>query len=371
LTSVTPNPAVALESEAFQAALAERRDLVYEYLETWPGAAEFKPADIHEGLFAYVRHRGKGLRPFLLLLSCGAMGGDEWQALPAAAAVEIFHIWTLVHDDIIDRDETRRGHATVHAAYASQAREELGLSHDAAAHYGQAVAILAGDLQQSWSYALLTDLLERGVGPPLVLELIRRMSTSLTPQLLEGELLDVQFSLADHHNLGEAEVMHMLGMKTAVLLEYAAWAGAKIGLQGRPDVEGFAERLARFAFLCGTAFQMQDDILGLTADERVLGKPVGADIREGKHTLVLYRTLAKVSGSERETLLQCVGNAHATADEVSQALSIISASGAIEEVAQLADGAISHALDLLNALPESPQKSLLASWATFMLRRNY
>src|SRR3954469_10108027 len=129
----------------FSGLLPALRDPVYDYLDNWPGADNFKPDHIHDALFSYVRQRGKGLRPALLLLCCGAAGGDENQALPAAAAVEVYQTWTLVHDDIIDRDETRRGKPTVHAQYASLARDIYGMTPTEAEHYGMAVGILAGD----------------------------------------------------------------------------------------------------------------------------------------------------------------------------------------------------------------------------------
>src|SRR4051794_33981543 len=160
----------------FSSGLELRRRVVYDYLDTWPGAAEFKPADIHEAIHSYIKRRGKALRPQVLLLACGAAGGDEGTAIPAAAAVEVFHTWTLVHDDIIDRDDTRRGNPTVHAHYREHGLAEHGLDTATASHYGQAVAILAGDTQQSWAFSLLVALRERGVDPGLVLELIERMA---------------------------------------------------------------------------------------------------------------------------------------------------------------------------------------------------
>ncbi len=290
------------EWSAFEEALRHRRDLVYDYLNTWPGTDAFRPTEIHDALFSYITRRGKALRPLLLLLSCAAVGGDEWQAVPAAASVEVFQTWTLVHDDIIDRDHTRRGKPTVHAQYEERARRDLGMDNKAAAHYGTTVGILAGDLQQSWSYALLSDLAERGVQHSIVLELVRRMATSLTPQLLEGEMLDVQFSIPGAPSPGEEAILDMLSKKTAALLEYAAWCGAKIGLGGGADEHGYADALGKFARLCGVAFQLHDDILGLTADEALLGKPVGSDLREGKLTYVVSCALAKGNELQRSII---------------------------------------------------------------------
>jgi geranylgeranyl diphosphate synthase type I len=360
-----------VELEAFTEALSSRRLLVYDYLENWPGAADFRPDDIHDALFSYVRRRGKALRPALLMLCCGAAGGNEAQALPAAAAVEIFHIWTLVHDDIIDRDALRRGHPTVHARYEDIARKSLGLSESEASHYGIAVAILAGDLQQGWSFGLLSDLAERGIDQGVVLRLVQRMAQSLTPLLLEGEMLDVQFAFAPPESLNERDILHMLHCKTAALLEYAAWAGATIGIGARQDKGDVAGRLGRFASKCGIAFQLQDDLLGLTADEAVLGKPLGSDLREGKRTLVVHRALAALDDGDRATLLGTLGKGHASHDEVRLALSLIERSGALDDVRALANSYISQATAEIDGLTEGEYTRLLRSWASFMLARKY
>ncbi|MDQ5823322.1 MAG: polyprenyl synthetase family protein [Chloroflexota bacterium] len=355
--------------ERFDMVLRERRDRVYEYLDTWPGSAKFKPQDIHDALFTYLQRRGKALRPLLVLLCCGAVGGDEDQALPAAAAVEVFHTWTLVHDDIIDRDDTRRGRPTVHAMYRDHAMSEHGHDQPDAAHYGTSVAILAGDLQQAWTYGLLADLANRGVALPLVLELIDRMAGDLTPGLLEGEMLDVQYSLMPAEDLDEARILHMLTMKTGTLLEYAAWCGAKIGLGGASDPDDLANKLGRFASLCGTAFQLHDDLLGLTADEAQLGKPVGSDIREGKRTLIVYKALSRASQAERRVLLATLGKSDASPAEVEQVLAILHSTGACEEVAALARGFVNQALTLLESVPPNEYRELLRSWALFLLAR--
>lgn len=359
------------QSEAFAAALDSRKRLVYDYIESWAGAVDFKPREMRDAIFSYVRHRGKGLRPALLLFCCGAAGGSEEQAVPAAAAVEIFHIWTLVHDDIIDRDDTRRGAATVHAQFARYARETLGLTTMEASHYGTAVGILAGDLQQSWSYALLADIAARGITPAVTLSLIQRMASSLTPQLLEGELLDVQFAIAPPDKLSESDIVNMLGKKSAALLEFAAQAGVTIGLNGRKDSLSLGYKLGRFAFLCGTAFQMHDDMLGLTANEVTLGKPVGSDIREGKRTLVVYRALSMLDAKSRAIVLDALGKSDAAPEQLHEVVALITESGALSEVRQLANSYISQALELVESLPPTEYISLLRSWALFLLSRKY
>jgi geranylgeranyl diphosphate synthase type I len=366
LAALTPE-----ELAAFEAALMERRRLVYDFLENWPGAERFRPEQIHDAAFSYIKRRGKALRPMLLLLSCGAVGGDEQVALPAAAAVEVYQTWTLVHDDIIDRDQTRRGRPTVHAEYASRAAQHYGLAPPEAAHYGTTVAILTGDIQQAWCYALMAELAGRGVDAALVLELIDRMASSLTPQLLEGEMLDVQYALVPPDHLTEEDILAMLTKKTGSLLEYAAWCGAKIGLAGKPDPHDRASRLSRFAYLCGTAFQLRDDLLGLVADEQVLGKPVGSDLREGKRTLVVFHALARATERDRTALLSVLGNANASPQEIRRALDIINSTGAGDEVARLANRYIADAMRELYQLPDTPHRRLLESWAKFLLARQH
>jgi geranylgeranyl diphosphate synthase type I len=367
----------------FRSELSARRDQVYAYLDGWGGIESFRPAHMREAILSYVRRRGKGLRPALLMLSCGAVGGNEEQAVPAAAAVEVFQIWTLVHDDIIDRDRTRRGHPTVHARFADIGEAEIGLSQGEAAHYGTSVGILAGDLQQSWCYALLCDLERRGVPATLIVELVGRMASSLTPQLMEGEMLDVQFSLRSRDLLsdavsdlgttlpGGAEVLDMLEKKTGTLLEYAAWAGARIGLARNGEDPSQAERLGQFARLCGRGFQLHDDLLGLTADERVLGKPVGSDLREGKLTYIVSRGLELASAEQRNILGSVLGNSEATPSQIDTAVEVLRATGALQNTAELAQTFIEQALALLDALPPSNQRELLRAWAVYLLARQY
>lgn len=361
----------AEEWQAFERALRERRDIVYSYLDNWPGTTAFRPPEIHDALFSYILRRGKALRPLLLLLSCAAVGGDEQKALPAAAAVEVFQTWTLVHDDIIDRDRLRRGKPTVHAEYEERGIRDLNLDHSAAAHYGTTVGILAGDLQQSWCYALLGDLSQRGVSDAVVLDAIRRMATSLTPELLEGEMLDVQYSIPGAPPPGEAAVLDMLGKKTAALLEYAAWCGARIGLGDSADIHGYADSLGKFARLSGLAFQLQDDILGLTADEAVLGKPVGSDLREGKLTYVLCRALAMGDEFQCSIIKAVLGGTWTSTAAIEFAIKTIRDTGAISDAETLANSYISQALKYLSTLPPTQNRDLLRAWAVYLLARKY
>ena len=359
----------------FERELEARRRRVYALIDEPRFGAAFRPDHTRDAIYHYPGQRGKALRPLMLLLSAGAVGGDEDRALPAAAAVELFHTWTLVHDDIIDRDTTRRGRPTVHTAFAARGAADLGLAAAEAAHYGEAVAILAGDQQQGWVYALLAELPERGVAPQVALQLIRELALEVETALLEGEMLDVQFSHEPITALSEAAVLDMLSKKTAVLYRFAARAGALIGLdQTRPPAaEG--ERLCRaletFAATCGTAFQLQDDLLGITGDERRLGKPVGSDLREGKKTLIIFHALRNGTPAQIATLQAVLGNPHATPEAVAAAIAALEATGSLAYVRGMAQETIDRAYRALEVLPDTPYRRLLTLWAHFLVAREF
>ncbi len=359
----------------FEAELEARRSQVYALLEDPRYAAVFRPAHTHDAIYHYLQGRGKALRPLMVLLSCGAAGGDEHRAIPAAAAVELFHTWTLVHDDIIDRDATRRGRPTVHTAFTDRGAHDLGLAGGERGHYGTAVAILAGDQQQGWSYALLTELPERGVSPAVALQLVRELALEVEPALLEGEMLDVQFSHRPITELSEEQVLDMLSKKTAVLYHFAARAGALIGLdQARPGAAEAArllEALETFAATCGTAFQLQDDLLGITGDARRLGKPVGSDLREGKKTLIIFHALRQGTPAQVARLQAVLGNPAADSAAIAAAIQTLEATGSLAYVRNLAQGMITRAYAALETLPESRYRHLLNLWARFLVAREF
>lgn len=328
------------------------------------------PEHLQRAAYAYLERPAKRLRPALLLMCCRAAGGDEAQALPAAAAVEVFHTWTLIHDDVIDNDALRRGQATVHVAAANWAATELGAGPEPAAAYGRDVAILAGDALQAWATDLLLKCAGRGVPERVVLDLASRMQTVLNHRLLEGELLDVQFSYRPVETLSEAEVLTMLRLKTGVLLEYCASAGAAIGLRCLPGENPLVDGLGEFASLCGVAFQLQDDILGVSGDERKLGKPVGSDLREGKVTTLVLHALRTADAPRRDTLRRALGRSQASAADIAAAHRCLAELGSIHYTRNLALDTVHRALARLHqALPPTPMRDLLEAWAEAMVER--
>ncbi|MDH7601443.1 MAG: polyprenyl synthetase family protein, partial [Armatimonadota bacterium] len=332
----------------------------------------FKPNDLREAVFAYLERPGKRLRPAVLMWSCGAVGGNEDSVLPAAAAVEVFHTWTLVHDDLIDNDDLRRGGPTIHKLGETIAAQRMGFNAQNSKDYGRDLAVLTGDSQHGFTISLLCECARSSaIDPYVVLDVIYHLESYVVNTLLEGEILDVQYSFRAIEELTEQDIMRMLWMKTGALYEFAARTGAMLGLNTRSSEHPWVASLSRFASSCGTAFQLQDDILGIVGSESQLGKPVGSDIREGKKTIIVLQALKNASEEEQRFLKSVLGNSNASGEEVKKAADIMVQVGAVEETARMARQYIDTAMKELEALPDSRYKQLLAAWAQYMIEREF
>ncbi len=214
---------------------------------------------------------GKRLRPMLLMLACGIFRDDLQPALPAAAAVEVFHNFTLLHDDIMDNAAVRRGKPSVYAKW------------------GQNVAILSGDAMLIQAYRLL-ELIPRELLPQVLTTF-----NAMALEVCEGQQYDMDF---EHKaKVSVVEYMHMIELKTSALLAGAVAIGALMG--GASDAD--CRKLRRFATELGLAFQLQDDLLDSYGDER-LGKAIGGDILEGKKTYLMITAMSHADEPTREIL---------------------------------------------------------------------
>ncbi len=361
-----------VSTERFLDELEQRRQVVDAFLAKPQYQEWFAPQHLHDAAFSYVTRRAKRLRPAVLLFACGAAGGHEQHALPAAAAVELAHTWTLVHDDLIDNDEKRRGGEAVHVEAARRARQEFGYAAGAAAEYGRNISILAGDVQHAWSVAMFLECAANpAIDTGLVVGLLSHFESRTIPQLIAGETLDVQLSGQPLESVTEEQVLSMLRLKTGVLLEFCGAAGAALGC-GRPIGQStLVDAIATFAGECGIAFQLQDDILGIVGDETKLGKPVGSDLREGKRTTVLLHAWRSCSDTERRLLERVLGNTAATDADVEATRNVLVERGGIAYTQQLAEAHVAKANEALGAVPDSDYKALLQAWARFMTNREF
>lgn len=221
---------------------------------------------------------GKRLRPMLVLLACGLYADDIRPALPAAAAVEMFHNFTLLHDDIMDHAAVRRGRPSVFAKW------------------GENAAILSGDAMLICAYRLLAEVPEAHL--PQLLRVFNEMSL----QVCEGQQYDMDFE--SKPKVSVVDYMHMIELKTSVLLAGATAIGAILG--GAPEED--CRKLRRFAIELGLAFQLQDDLLDSYGDER-LGKAIGGDILEGKKTYLMITAMSRADEATREELRRTYADA--------------------------------------------------------------
>lgn len=327
--------------------------------------AAVRPAYLAAAVRDYPTRGGKRLRPALLLWSCGLLGGKVEAAGYAAAAIEVTHNWTLVHDDIIDRDELRRGEITTHCQLAQLAADEFGLAPEEAERAGRDRAILCGDLQQAWANALLLKSAAAGAEPARVLDLAVRLQHHAVRAVVSGEALDMEFALRDLEVIDPAEVLAMYELKTGALLRFAAEAGGVLAGGTAAEIA----RLGDFALRCGVAFQLRDDCLGIFGETAELGKNVGGDLRERKPTVLLLEALRRAAPADRDRLLDYLGRPRYLAADLAAVRRLMTDCGAFAAVEAQARALAAEAAAILAEFPDNAYRSLLRAFATALTER--
>lgn len=301
---------------------------------------------------------GKGLRGALVCWSSVAHGGGAAEdVLGAAVAVELVHLSALVHDDVIDRADTRRGRLSVHARFADALAAE-GATTGSAAEYGRSVAILLGDVLLAAAPAAL----ERCHVDVDALVHARTALVRLQVEVMAGQFLDV-----DAAARRAADVDRTLTIATLKSGRYSVGRPLELGalLAGVPAEE--AARMLVVGDPIGVAFQLRDDLLGVFGDPATTGKPAGADLVEGKRTLLVAETLARLSGAAHDTFEAGLGRADLGPDGVAALRATIEASGARTALEQRIDDLLVAARDAARGLglPPGEVEALdgLAVWA--------
>jgi len=277
---------------------------------------------------------GKRIRPVLLLLVAHAMGVTVKRAMPAALAVEVFHNFTLVHDDIMDGSDERRGRPTVHTA------TDRG--------WETSTAILAGDMMMGLSYELLGTL-DAAVD-------LRRVQDAFYPmveRLCAGQALDE--ALEEAESVSVDDYLQMIDGKTVALFATVFETGAILG--GASDED--RRRLRTAGRDLGRGFQIQDDLLDLVGDQTETGKPVGGDLVNGKKTYVTLAALEAADGDRRAWLRGLLEKPELSASEIDEVRTWMQAAGVFERTRQTFRSYFASAREGLAILPDNPSRKTL------------
>ncbi|MDO5848743.1 MAG: short chain isoprenyl diphosphate synthase IdsA [Methanobrevibacter sp.] len=309
------------------------------------GLSDITPESLQEASIYLTKAGGKMLRPCLALISAEAIGGKKESAVYAAAAIELIHTFSLIHDDIMDEDDMRRGMPSVHKVW------------------GNGVAILAGDTLFSKAFELICNSERENVSPLQITQTIATVSDACV-KICEGQAADISFE--GRYDVTEDEYLDMIFKKTGALICAATKAGAITGGAS----EDIVEIMYDYGRLIGLAFQIQDDYLDLVSDEESLGKPIGSDIVKGKMTLIVVNALENASEEDGETLLEILKNPNSTQEDVDIAIEIFNKYGSIEYARNIAQDNVDEAKQLLEILPDSPSKTALELIADFVLERH-
>ncbi|MGH9448618.1 MAG: polyprenyl synthetase family protein [Terriglobia bacterium] len=281
---------------------------------------------------------GKRLRPALVLISAKVCDYEGSSAIRLGAVMELIHTATLIHDDVIDEAETRRGRASTNS------------------RWGNHISVLAGD----WLYmqAFNTALAERNFR---ILDIL----IGLTQVMVEGELL--QLNQLKRTDLTEDDYLDLAYRKTACLFSACLRLGALLGKKG----EDFELNLASYGANLGLAFQVIDDLLDFTSSEKTLGKPIGSDLREGKVTLPLINLLARCRSEEARKVARILSDGGFDTVPFGEILDLMEQYGILEGARARAQRLAELAAQSLEGLPESPYKDGLRSLAEFIVERQY
>ncbi len=254
---------------------------------------------------------GKGLRPALCFLACEAVGGLPEMATPAAAALELVHNFSLMHDDIQDRDRERHHRPTVWALW------------------GEPQALSAGNAMYALARKTLLGLAERGVAPEQVLQASMRLTQS-SLEMIKGQYLDLEFE--KRLDVTTDEYLDMTAFKTGALIACSLELGALVG-SGDP---GLVSAVAEAGRYLGHLFQVRDDVLGVWGDVAATGKTTGSDIMRKKKTFPVIHALQHATGMELTTLHNVYKKAAPSENDVQQVLEVLEATGARQEAEGLA-----------------------------------
>lgn len=305
--------------------LSELQKCVANYMDNLD--VDGSPHSLYEPISYSLSAGGKRLRPMLTVLACNIFSDNALSALPAAAALEVFHTFTLLHDDVMDNATVRRGKPSVYGKWGTNA------------------ALLSGDAMMIYSYKLLQQT------PVEYLPAVLGCFNYTAMTVCEGQQVDMEFE--SRNDVTMEEYMSMIDKKTAALLAGATMIGA---IQGGADTLS-RQHLFTFATELGLAFQLQDDLLDAYGTEEQLGKPIGGDILEGKKSFLMLTALDRADATMRKRLQSLLENNSLVAEEkISEVLGIYNSLGVREIAEREITSHFSKAMEALSNLEAGPNR---------------
>src|SRR5262245_37957025 len=341
-----------MTTDTFQARLSNYRDTTLAGLLSAVPQRE-PQRHLYGPLSSQLTRSGKGIRPALCIATCRAFGGDPSDALASATAIEMLHNAFLVHDDVEDESELRRGLPTLHA--------ECGVP----------IAINAGDMLTALSVRILRENLP-ALGQPLTWRVYDEFE-HMMQESLEGQAMELGWVRDNCCDITDEDYLRMVLKKTCwYSFIHPCRIGALIATNDGIDLD----RFNRFGCFLGTAFQIQDDLLNLTGDEKRYGKEIGGDLLEGKRTLMLIHLLRQLNTSETSRVTAYLGQARAARSlrETRWILDLMRSRGSLDHARkvarQLAGATLFEFTQAFRDVPESDEKSFLNQIVSYMVSRD-
>lgn len=299
---------------------------------------------------------GKRIRPILINVGYFLSGGKDKKAiLEACLCIEFIHNWFLIHDDIIDQDDFRRGKLSLHKLYENKTKDT---------HLGISLAITAGDINAALGCQVLTNSRFQEKFKNKALNIFYETII----QTLHGEMLEL-FIKQDGNKLKEKDILNVCKHKTAY---YTFVNPLKIGAVLAGVDDRFLKQIERFALPMGIAFQIQDDILGLFASKKKIGKPIASDIEENQPNLLIFKTLALANKKDKQKFKKYLDRKKLNEKEIKEIRRIVKKSGAFDYCEDLAASLVKKAKSTLikMKIPQK-EKEFLLSMADYIISRRY
>ncbi|MFH1520608.1 MAG: polyprenyl synthetase family protein [Candidatus Micrarchaeota archaeon] len=291
----------------------------------------------------FIRRGGKRIRPALMFLSCGASGGKYESVVQASVILELFHNFTLIHDDIEDNSDFRRGEPTLHITC------------------GLPIALNSGDALYTllWKKLVFLDMKQS------LLSKLQKLYSSAFKKVVDGQGIELSWIHSGRFDISEKEYLTMINGKTSTLISLSCEAGGLLAGASKKvmvALHDYGEKI-------GAAFQIQDDILNLTGNFETYKKEIGGDISEGKRTLMVVHCLEKANEANKSSLISILSSHSKNQEDILTAITILDKHGSIDYAKSYAKNLVADAKKELRLLPDSEDKKALLSIADYVINR--